>query len=85
MQSYTYWKYQAGDKLWTRCIVVFTTIFAIGFSCYIWVSELSPPCARADYEVVHWFPLCRELWEVWTIHWYRVSFQASVSASSLSR
>ena len=40
MQSFTYWKYQNGDKLWTKAIVVFTTVFAIGFTCYVWVSQL---------------------------------------------
>jgi hypothetical protein len=40
MQSYTYWRYQNGDQLWTKAIVVFTTLFAIGFTCYIWVSQL---------------------------------------------
>jgi len=40
MQSFTYWKYQNGDKLWTKAIVVFTTVFAIGFTCYVWVGQL---------------------------------------------
>ena len=43
MQSFTYWKYQNGDQLWTKAIVVFTMLFAIGFTCYIWVSQLVLP------------------------------------------
>lgn len=39
MQSITYWRYQSNDKLWTRCIVIFTSFFALGFTIYIWVSQ----------------------------------------------
>ena len=48
MQSFTYWKYQNGDQLWTKAIVVFTMLFAIGFTCYIWVSRLNSTLAAAS-------------------------------------
>lgn len=41
MQSLTYWQYQQGDRLWTKAIVVITTIMAIGISSYLWVSVMS--------------------------------------------
>lgn len=55
MQSFTYWTYQSGDKWWTKAIVIFTTIFAIGFTCYVWVSQLLRTILSVHQLIYQWF------------------------------